>query len=247
MDRASALSGGRALRRRRGESLPGQRCAARGSGTADAARRLRDSRVRTEGRRWSRVQSTRILTSIDIVGHTRCIDNLRCMKELMTLIDLTAAPSAATARACRACPSRSSVPDRSVSRPPRIWSSAASTSWSTRRATDRRAACRPWGHIRLFSPWKHLVDPARERLLEETGWTAPAAGRLPTGAELVDDYLAPLAALACDRLAHPRRRRGDAVTPRGHGPHPHGGPRTDPVPAAGARRRRRRGGRRPAR
>ena len=53
-----------------------------------------------------------------------------------------------------------------------------------------------WGHTRLFSPWKHLVDPASRRLLEATGWVMPAAeGRAPTGQELVDDYLAPLADL----------------------------------------------------
>lgn len=54
---------------------------------------------------------------------------------------------------------------------------------------------RQWGHIRLFSPWKHLVDPASRRLLEAAAWTAPDKDGLPTGAELVDHYLAPLAAL----------------------------------------------------
>ncbi|MGW8483566.1 FAD-dependent oxidoreductase [Microbacterium sp. NPDC055903] len=53
-----------------------------------------------------------------------------------------------------------------------------------------------WGHTRLFSPWKHLVDPASRRLLEAAGWVMPAAeGRAPTGQELVDDYLVPLADL----------------------------------------------------
>ena len=54
---------------------------------------------------------------------------------------------------------------------------------------------RQWGHIRLFSPWKHLVDPASRRLLEATGWVHPDEDGLPTGAELVEQYLAPLAAL----------------------------------------------------
>lgn len=53
-----------------------------------------------------------------------------------------------------------------------------------------------WGHTRLFSPWSMLVDPAAERLLRETGWQAPPADALPTGAELISHYLAPLAALA---------------------------------------------------
>ncbi|GAB6858007.1 FAD-dependent oxidoreductase [Microbacterium xylanilyticum] len=53
-----------------------------------------------------------------------------------------------------------------------------------------------WGHTRFFSPWKHLVDPASRRLLEAAGWVLTAAeGRAPTGQELVDDYLAPLADL----------------------------------------------------
>ncbi|MBX3196086.1 MAG: FAD-dependent oxidoreductase [Schumannella sp.] len=54
---------------------------------------------------------------------------------------------------------------------------------------------RQWGHIRLFSPWKHLVDPASRRLLEATGWSHPNEDALPTGAELVEQYLAPLASL----------------------------------------------------
>jgi len=58
------------------------------------------------------------------------------------------------------------------------------------------AAIRQWGHTRLFSPWRHLIDPASRRLLEAAGWTAPRdEGVAPTGAELVHDYLAPLAAL----------------------------------------------------
>ncbi|HEX5728390.1 MAG TPA: NAD(P)-binding domain-containing protein [Microbacterium sp.] len=54
---------------------------------------------------------------------------------------------------------------------------------------------RQWGHIRLFSPWKHLVDPASGRLLETAGWQHPTDSALPTGAELVDEYLTPLASL----------------------------------------------------
>lgn len=57
------------------------------------------------------------------------------------------------------------------------------------------SSIRQWGHTRLFSPWKHVVDPASRRLLEATGWTLPAPDRLPTGTELVEQYLEPLAAL----------------------------------------------------
>lgn len=57
------------------------------------------------------------------------------------------------------------------------------------------ASIASWGHTRLFSPWSLLVDPAAERLLALTGWQAPPADVLPTGAQLIDSYLAPLAAL----------------------------------------------------
>ncbi|MFA1549759.1 FAD-dependent oxidoreductase [Actinomadura chokoriensis] len=55
------------------------------------------------------------------------------------------------------------------------------------------AAISAWGHVRLFSPWRYDTDAAARRLLEPTGWTLPDPEALPTGAELVRDYLAPLA------------------------------------------------------
>lgn len=56
------------------------------------------------------------------------------------------------------------------------------------------AAIKAWGHIRLFSSWEHNIDPASRRLLEPAGWTEPRLTALPYGAELVDEYLTPLAA-----------------------------------------------------
>lgn len=56
------------------------------------------------------------------------------------------------------------------------------------------AAVASWGHVRLFSPWRYDIDDAARRLLEPTGWTAPDLDELPTGAELVNEYLVPLAA-----------------------------------------------------
>lgn len=56
-----------------------------------------------------------------------------------------------------------------------------------------------WGHIKLFSPWEYLVDPAARRILKPTGWQEPDAARLPSGAELVEQYLLSLA--ASDALA----------------------------------------------
>ncbi len=57
------------------------------------------------------------------------------------------------------------------------------------------AAVRQWGHVRLFSPWRYNVDPAARRLLDDAGWVAPVEDALPAGAELVTDYLQPLADL----------------------------------------------------
>jgi len=54
---------------------------------------------------------------------------------------------------------------------------------------------RSWGHTRLFSPWRQLIDPASRRLLAASGWTGPDEDARPTGSELVDEYLTPLAGL----------------------------------------------------
>ncbi|KJL41425.1 MULTISPECIES: FAD-dependent oxidoreductase [Microbacterium] len=70
------------------------------------------------------------------------------------------------------------------------------------------ASMRSWGHTRLFSPWKHLVDPVSRRLLEDRGWSLPEPERAPTGTELVEKYVEPLAAL--EEIA-PRIRTGVAV------------------------------------
>ena len=57
------------------------------------------------------------------------------------------------------------------------------------------AAVRQWGHVTFFSPWRFNVDSAAARLLKKTGWIMPDPDRDPTGQELIDHYLAPLAAL----------------------------------------------------
>lgn len=63
------------------------------------------------------------------------------------------------------------------------------------------SAVAEWGHVRLFSAWPELVDPASVRLLEPTGWTAPTSG-YPTGAKWIDRYLAPLAKALGDRVRY---------------------------------------------
>lgn len=76
-----------------------------------------------------------------------------------------------------------------------------------------------WGHVRMFSPWQFNVDAASVRLLERAGWRMPPSDELPTGAELVERYLKPLAALPAmravirtgTRVAHVSRRNHDKV------------------------------------
>jgi thioredoxin reductase len=54
-------------------------------------------------------------------------------------------------------------------------------------------AVREWSHVRMFSPWTYNVDKAAERLLRQEGWNAPDPDHYPTGAELVEHCLEPLA------------------------------------------------------
>jgi thioredoxin reductase len=73
-----------------------------------------------------------------------------------------------------------------------------------------------WGHVRVFSPWTFNIDAAARSLLERSGWTAPEGKRLPTGGEIVREYLAALAALP--EIA-PNLKLGatvTAVTRQGH-------------------------------
>ena len=53
---------------------------------------------------------------------------------------------------------------------------------------------RDWGHVRLFSPWRFNIDEMAKSILFDHGWREPPADVLPTGRELYDAYLKPLAA-----------------------------------------------------
>lgn len=53
---------------------------------------------------------------------------------------------------------------------------------------------RRWGHVRMFSPWRFGVDSEAGRLLSRQGWQMPSGDEYPTGGDLVDHYLEPLAA-----------------------------------------------------
>lgn len=50
-----------------------------------------------------------------------------------------------------------------------------------------------WGQVRLFSPWRYVVDQQAEALLTEQGWHAPDLESYPTGRDVVEQYLFPLA------------------------------------------------------
>jgi thioredoxin reductase len=76
------------------------------------------------------------------------------------------------------------------------------------------SAVREWGHVRLFTPWQYNIDEAARRLLDSSGWQAPADDEaFPTGAELVAEYLEPLAA---HPAIAPHLRYGQTVTAVAH-------------------------------
>src|SRR5581483_2241503 len=52
---------------------------------------------------------------------------------------------------------------------------------------------RQWGQVQLFSPWEYNIDQAAARLLTAAGWNPPEPDQYPTGAELFERYLEPLA------------------------------------------------------
>lgn len=54
---------------------------------------------------------------------------------------------------------------------------------------------RSWAHVATFSPWRFNVDALAVELLKRHGWQMPAAEKLPTGQEIIDEYLAPLSRL----------------------------------------------------
>src|SRR3954454_7937757 len=57
------------------------------------------------------------------------------------------------------------------------------------------AAILSWGHVRLFSPWRYLIDEAARRLLADSDWVEPDPETYPSGKQFVNAYLSPLAAL----------------------------------------------------
>lgn len=82
------------------------------------------------------------------------------------------------------------------------------------RGATAAASVAEWGHVRLFSSWPELIDPAAARLLESTGWHAAESG-YPTGEDWIAGYLQPLA----DALSPVVRLRSEVtgVSRRGRG------------------------------
>lgn len=56
-----------------------------------------------------------------------------------------------------------------------------------------------WGHVRMFSPWRYVIDHAAKRALLNRGWVPPDEEALPTGGDVVTGYLEPLASLPAIR------------------------------------------------
>jgi thioredoxin reductase len=52
-----------------------------------------------------------------------------------------------------------------------------------------------WAHVKMFSPWQFNVDKEAANLLLADGWTPPPENEYPTGRELLDRFVRPLADL----------------------------------------------------
>ena len=52
-----------------------------------------------------------------------------------------------------------------------------------------------WSHVQVFSPWRYNVDGVAAGMLKRAGWKEPDGDVLPTGGEIVAEYLRPLATL----------------------------------------------------
>lgn len=73
---------------------------------------------------------------------------------------------------------------------------------------------REWAHVRLFSRWGELVDPAAEKLLAPTGWTKPAEDTYPSGGDWAERYLQPLADVLGEQVRYGARVTGVSRTGR---------------------------------
>jgi cation diffusion facilitator CzcD-associated flavoprotein CzcO len=67
---------------------------------------------------------------------------------------------------------------------------------------------REWAHVSMFSPWEMCTDQEAVALLAASGWQHPPKDAIPTGGELVEHFLEPLARLPALR---PHLRYGARV------------------------------------
>ena len=72
------------------------------------------------------------------------------------------------------------------------------------------ASVAQWHHVRLFSRWGELVDPAAAKLLAPSGWSSPDPDTYPTGREWATAYLQPLAAALGEQVRFGTRVTGVA-------------------------------------
>ncbi|MFD4245879.1 NAD(P)-binding domain-containing protein [Streptomyces sp. NPDC058525] len=74
--------------------------------------------------------------------------------------------------------------------------------------TTAGSAVRGWAHVRLFSRWGEVVDPAAEKLLAPTGWVKPAEDTYPSGGDWAERYLQPLADVLGEQVRYDARVTG---------------------------------------
>lgn len=82
---------------------------------------------------------------------------------------------------------------------------------------DVGTAPRAWGHVRMFSPWRYNIDSASRALLQEQGWQEPDAEVFPSGQNLADQYLSPLARTPAIAATLQLNKRVTAITRAGLG------------------------------
>lgn len=57
------------------------------------------------------------------------------------------------------------------------------------------ASIEQWQHVKMFSPWQCNIDTVAAKLLQDNGWAPPPQNDYPTGRELLDKFVLPLAQL----------------------------------------------------
>ncbi len=78
------------------------------------------------------------------------------------------------------------------------------------------ASVRKWAHVRVFSPWRYMIDESARALLSDGAWIAPDPEGYPTGGELVRQYLEPLANSTAIRESLRLGARVTSVTRHGY-------------------------------